>query len=394
MLNMTHKDKSQLQKVIISGGILRFFFLFLVVVVLKNNISPYIMADDIAYEELAREFMSSASSIFDIRQAAMIGVDGYLEVFWPYVMCFSAKLLSTEFAGRILNCLISTYCIYLVYELTLLVSERRRAALIAAKLFAFLPYPLIICCFPFKDIFLTMVVLFVFIMFVKFQKKIHIPVTHFLIAVPLLIAVSFTRGAVVELLGLIGAVFIISSLIKHKKILYACIAIVVALIGLYYMWDVIIESFITKIDTYNSEEYISMGFMGYLQINHLTDIWRLPATYFFAMIQPMSLSVFSPDWTNWGYLLRVLNLTLYPIALGNMIYAFSAKYNKLFWVTSFLMYAAVISLSLGIYRHYLFLFPFLAINYACNLSMDKPYNKILVPIGSALMILCIFIISL
>ena len=152
MLNMTHKDKSQLQKVIISGGLLRFFFLFLVVVVFKNNISPYIMADDIAYEELAREFMSSASSIFDIRQAAMIGVDGYLEVFWPYVMCFSAKLLSTEFAGRILNCLISTYCIYLVYELTLLVSERRRAALIAAKLFAFLPYPLIICCFPFKEL--------------------------------------------------------------------------------------------------------------------------------------------------------------------------------------------------------------------------------------------------
>lgn len=394
MLNKNSYYKSQLKRILIGGFVLRFLFLFLVVVVFKDSVSPYVMSDDIMYEDVAKRFLQSANSIFDFQAASILGVDGYLEVFWPYVMCFSAKLFHTELAGRILNCIMSTYCIYLVYNLTELISKKSETAISAAKLFAFLPYPLIICCFPLKDIFLTTVVLILFTIFVKFQNDIKIPISQMLTTSVLLVAVSFTRGAVVEFICLAGSVFIVDSLVRKKKFFYAIILVVIGLIGLYYMWDSIMNAFGAKIDVYNSDKYISTGFMRYLQINKLTDIWRLPATYFFAMIQPISLSIFSPDWSNWGYFLRMLNITIYPIAFGNLIYAFTNKYNKLFWYISFVMYACVFSLSLGIFRHYLFLFPCLTINYACNQSMKKPYTKKIVTVGSVTTLLLVIILSI
>lgn len=394
MHNTKLNYKVQLQKTLIIGGVLRFFFLFLVIVVFQDTISPYIMADDIRYEDVASKYLLYANSILDYNAAAIVGADDYLEIFWPYVMCVFAKLFHTEFGGRIVNCLLSTYCIYLVYNLTKLISLKEITALKAAKLFAYLPYPWIICCFPLKDIFLTTVVLFVFTIFIKFQQGIKIPIIHIIISILLLIAVSFTRGAVTEFLGLVGLSFFIKSLIDKKKTNYAIIAGLLGLVILLFIWGSIMDSFEQKINDYKTEEYISTGFLQYIQINKLTDLWKLPATYFFAMIQPMIMSIFTPDWSDWSYFLRLLNLTAYPIAFGNIIYAFTKKYNKFFWYTSFLMYASVFSLSLGIYRHYLFLYPFLMVNYACNQSMKKPYTKNIVQIGSILMYIIIFIISL
>lgn len=387
--------KSQLQKVLVKGGLLRFIFLFIVVVIFNDSISPYIMSDDIAYEKLANTYLSKSSSVFDLRVISLIGVDNYLEVFWPYVMCISAKLFQTEYAGRIINCLLSTYCIFLVYNLTLLVSGIKETALKAAKLFAYLPYPWIICCFPLKDIFLTTVVLVVFTIFVKIQNGIKIPVGHLVITLFLLIATSFTRGAVVEFLGLVGSLFVVKSLIDRKKTHYAILVGLLGITVLFNIWNDIMESFQTKIEDYNTEEYKSIGLMRHIQINSLTDLWKLPATYFFAMIQPMTQSIFKTDWSNWSYFLRILNISMYPIAFGNLIYAFTKKYNKLFWYTSFLMYASVFSLSLGIYRHYLFLFPFLVINYACNQSINtKNYSNKIITAGTFFMILVVVFLSL
>lgn len=373
MLNIDSYYQRQLKKIVFWGGLLRFVFLFFVIVVFENSISPYIMSDDIAYEKAAKDYLQNAYLILDIRTAEAIA-EGYLEVFWPLVMCVFAKFFNTVYAGRIINCFLSIYCIRLVYCLTELVCHRKDAALKAAKLFAFLPYPWIICCFPIKDIFLSVVVLYVFIIFVKFQNSIKISLRQILVMIILLIAASFTRGGVVEFLGLVGATFIIASLINKKEWTRVVLVGTIGLVAFYFLEDNIFAAFKEKIDGYNTDKYISTGYLRYIQINQITDIWKLPITYFFAMIQPTTTSLSFLKLFSWDYLLGLLNISMYPIAYGNFVYAFKKKHNNLFWITSFLMYAGVFSLSLGIYRHYLFLFPFLMVNYACNWSLKKTFR--------------------
>lgn len=391
-LKSTDYYRTEQYKVVVYGGFIRLFFLFVVLVILKDTVNPYIMSDDIMYENVARNYIYYSNSIFDLRSAAMVGVDGYLEVFWPYVMCFSAKLLNTEYAGRLLNCLMSTYSILLVYRLAELVTLQKSIALKASKLFAYLPYPWIICCFPIKDIFLTMSVLVILIDYVKYQHGIKLNLRQCVLLVLLLVCVSFTRGAVSEFLILIGVVFGLNSLLRRGRKYQTLIAVVVCVILLLLFKDVFLSAFEKKVNDYNNDEYVSIGMLRFIQINKLSDIWKLPATYLFAMLQPFSLSIFSPSWDNWSYFLSVMNLSMVPIAWGNFQYAFSKKYNNLFWCATFAMYASVFSLSLGIYRHYLFLFPILTINYASNEFRLKNKSSF-VSVMSILLYLIITVLS-
>ena len=352
------------------------------------------MSDDVMYESKAREFILYANNTFDFKVAAILGIDNYLAVFWPYVMCFGAKLFHTEYAGRIINCILSVFCIYQVFQLTEIVTNSKQTALTAAKLFAYLPYPWIICCFPLKDIFLTFTVLYIFILFVKYYYSIEISAIQLIVGISLLVAVYFTRGGVVEFLGLVGGVYLIKRNLDEMNTNRVVFIGIVSILVFFYLGNNIIDAFKTKLDDYNSDEYISSGALRFIQINKLTDLWKLPATSFFAMIQPMTLNLFSVDLRDWSWFLRFMNMSLYPIAFGNIVYMFTKKYDVLFWVTSFIMYASVFSLSLGIYRHYLFLFPFVVINYACNASMEKPQTKRIEMYGSIALFFIVILLSL
>ena len=58
------------------------------------------------------------------------------------------------------------------------------------------------------------------------------------------------------------------------------------------------------------------------------------------------------------------------------MYIFDRKKNIMFWILSFAMYSAVISLSLGVFRHYLFLIPLQMINCALFFDTEDKENRV------------------
>lgn len=394
MGNQIYSNK-QLRSVFWGGLLLRYAFLILVIILGENNVlRPFIMSDDQVYEELAQQFLANAGRIFDFDTAYITGIDGYLQVFWPYVMCFSAKLFGTAYAGRILNCLFSALCILLVYRITFIISKREDTSLLAAKLMAFFPYMVIFAAFPLKDVFLSMAVLYVLMIILKWYENLGITVWEVIFTILLAVCIYLTRGAVVEFLGLALTVFMVAHYIRNKKQVMAVLVVLVGAILFVILKDDVLGAFETKIDDYNSESYISDGMLRYIQINKLTDIWRLPFTYFFAIIQPMTMSLFNFNWTDWSPFLRLLNIAAYPIAFGNLAYVVMKKHNIIFWLATFVMFAAVLSLSLGIYRHYMFLYPTLLINYSLVKELKNKTAKSFIRIGSIALFALVIVLSL
>lgn len=392
MLRIDNVTNRELRNCLLYGGVLRFLF-FALLLICNEWIEPNVMVDDIKYELVAEYYMRHATIPIDINALYDSGAHSFLQVFWPYVMCISAKLFGTVYAGRVINIVLSLLCIKQIFLLTTVVSNNTKAGIVAARLFAYLPYPAFICCFPLKDIFLTFAVLYLLTVFVRWQKGENMSRTILLFSISLLAAVYYTRGAVAEFLILIALLFGLNRKERKNKAQYAVVFLLFGLMIIVGLWDSFVEAAEQKIEDYNSESYESQGMLRYIQINSLLDIWKLPATYLFAMIQPMTTNLFSGVWANWAPLLRIANISMYPIAFGNFYYMFGKKCNDLFWLSTFIMYACVISLSLGIFRHYLFLLPILFVNYAC-LDMRKSRKaKEFVRYGSAALFFLVLVLS-
>lgn len=133
---------------------------------------------------------------------------------------------------------------------------------------------------------------------------------------------------------------------------------------LYVFGGLIFDSFSIKIDNYGGYAQMDTTISA-IQMSSVTQIYKLPFTYFFASLQPIPLSLFTPEAGKmWSQLIYYGNLTMIPVACGNFLYIFYKKKNSLFWICSAVMYCAVTTLSLGIFRHYLFLLPLEMINYS------------------------------
>ena len=80
----------------------------------------------------------------------------------------------------------------------------------------------------------------------------------------------------------------------------------------------------------------------------------------------MKLELFTigEDARQWRTVMGYANITMYPVAMGAWLYMFTKKHNLFFWLSSFVMLSAVIMLSLGVFRHYLFLLPVHMVNYS------------------------------
>lgn len=387
----------ELNKLLKIALLVRVVLCVFILVIGKEIGELYFISDDMMYESLAKAYIQMSNSIFDLDVLEQIGAAGYLHVFWPYTMCIFAYLFKSIYAVRFLNIILSTIAVKLVYDLTLNISGNHKTAIRAAKLYAFLPYPLIVCCFPIKDIYLTVAVLYAFVLFVKFQNRNKISIIQIIVSILLLIGAYFTRGAIVEIMALFFITFVIKRFYDSGNISAIFVCIIIVAVFLFLFGGTILDSFNTKIDDYGG--YAEMDTtISAIQMSNITQIYKLPFTYFFASLQPIMLSLFSPSTLKiWSLIICYGNLTIVPIACGNFLYIFCKKKNLLFWICSAVMYSAVISLSLGIFRHYLFLLPIEIINYSLyceQKSTVKRKNLIVVVYGIYILILLYSIVTL
>lgn len=381
------------------GFLLRLVMLIIIVYIASEYWDIYYLEDDKGFEELVGKYLYNARSVFDWELMEELTV-GWASPFWAYVLCFSGALTSSLYATRYINIILSTLCIAVTYNLCYEISGNQKTALTAARVFAFMPFSVLVCCFPIKDIFLTVSTLYAFYIFVRVQNERKVSALQWGLLAILLVCVYFCRGGVTELLLLYFLVYYLQKLYKAKKHFAALILAVVAAVIIVVFRSVIFESFATKIDTYGADYYADdAAGLNAIRITGVTDIYKLPLTYAFAMLQPMKLEWFTiaGDTRPWRIVMGYANLTMYPVVIGAWLYMFVKKHNLFYWLSSFAMFTAVIVLSLGISRHYLFLLPTHIINYALYME-DTHKNfknrRTLVILGTFSLIVLVFCYSL
>ncbi len=383
-----------LLRVMLLGFLLRLLALICILFVCSGWTDPYFISDDRQYELIAALYLHYASSAVDLPVFYAIGAGDYLTVFWPWVLCISSYLFRTIYAGRVINLLLSTLTIGVVYQLTAALTDDPAIALRASRLFAYLPVTVLTCCFPIKDIFLTFATLCVFLLLVRLEKGKPIPLRFWLLDLLLCVAIYFTRGAVLELLLLSSLFYLLKRCWDRQNRPAALLCIAAGLILIILFRNELLSAFQTK-----ASDYASYGESGtpiaLFRMERLSQFYKLPFAYFFATLQPMRTNLFSASTGSsfWLSVIGLLDLTLYPIAVGNFLYIFSPKKNLLFWLTANILYIAVISLSLGIFRHYLFLLPVQLIHYSIEVSDRRPIRQRLRRAGTAALLLLMVVYS-
>ncbi len=388
-----YQKKSSINKIVIGGFLLRLAVLILILSV-KDSISAYFLEDDLKYETTAQNYLMLNDRLFDFDLIKDL-TKGYHQPLWPYVMCLSAGLFGTIYAGRFLNIIMSAACIKILYNITGLLTGKENAALLAGKLFAFLPVTVLTCCFPLKDIFLTMTVTYTFYVFLMFYYKKKLSAGKIILCVIGLVGTYYTRGAVVELMAIFFAAYLLDTFIKRKQHMRALLVVLLALVVFFLFKDAIIKAFITKIEDYSGYNQKSTGLLSTLQMKTIWEFYKLPFAYLFATFQPMTLNLLNMDFTNlWSRLVYLTNITIYPVAIANALYIFQKKHNTVFWLSGVIIYCAIISMCLGIFRHYLFLLPLEIINCALYLEQTEGKSRKVLVFGSIAILLAVLLYSL
>lgn len=380
----------ELSRIVLWSSFIKIVLLFIVI----SSEDPFIISDDRAYEEISKTYLLYAQSLWDWNAICATGANGYLQVFWPYVICLFAKLLGTKYAGRILNIVLSTLCIYVVYNLALRITRKPDKSLLAAKLMAFLPYPTLFCVFNIKDFYIMFGVFYTFYLFVKWQNNESVKISEGIFSLLLLLGVYFARGGVVEVIGITAAFFIAHRFIKNRQYGYLGLFATAALLVFLQLSDSIIGAFDTKLDDYGNVGLQANG-LKMVQMNSIYDIYKFPLQYLFSILMPFSYNYFAiTNEFTWLGLLTIVNVAMYPIAFGCVLYLFMRKHNPVFFWSTFLVYIIITAMVLAIFRHYFFLFPLHVLNFVCFLDRaNKGHIKILWGLAGALFFL-VFMLSL
>ena len=388
----------QLRNAVLIGFLLRIMTLLLITVVLEGVWDVFFIEDDKKYEELAAVYRANAHGVLDLELFEDL-TKGYMQRFWPFVICVSTKMIGYLYTGRLINVCLSTICIPITYRLCYEVCGNDRTALTAARVFAFLPFSVLVSCFPIKDIFIMMAVMYAFFIFVRVQSGRKVSAFQYVLLFALLIGIYLSRGAVTELMLMFFLIYYLQKLFRAKKYLAALFLLMGALAVFAAFQSNILSSFETKIDGYSDYSAEEASGLNALRINSLADIYKLPLTYAYSMLQPMKVALFTiaDDTRPWQIVMMYANMTMYPVALGAWLYMFSKKHNLFFWLSSFVMFTAVIMLSLGVFRHYMFMLPIHMIN--CSLYMERTHEsyknrRTILLLGTFALLVLIFCYSL
>ena len=157
---------SQAYATVYFGFLLRIVMFVVILYIASESWDIFYIEDDKKYEELAAVYKANAHGIFDKELLDTLTL-GYAAAFWPFVICIATKLTGYAYIGRLINVFLSTICIAVTYNLTYEVAGNQKTALTAARLFAFLPFPILVCCFPIKDIFIMMGTMYAFYIVVR-----------------------------------------------------------------------------------------------------------------------------------------------------------------------------------------------------------------------------------
>ncbi len=357
--------------------------------------------DDCRYLAGAEVYMNNASSIVDVdcftKSFAQFGDrTGYIlneptsTPFWYWVVCITAYLTKTTFSIRLLNVILGTASVYYVYTFTKQLYGEREA-LLAARLIAFLPYPVFFSCFAYKDPFLLFCTFFILNGAMIFQTKGKISIIRLLLMAGLALAMLKTRSGLTSLFLIV--VFLIAfkkyiAKLNTRNIILSIVLVSIAIFVLYKSSSTILY----KMNYYFERNMRTVsGPIRHIMITKLTDIYKLPFCYLISVIEPIGL----PDSiTSWSNIVDLCFPLMVPISTGSFLYMFTRKKKE--WYTFWLcmgVYLATIVASLTNIRHYYSMLPITYIafsKYILSLHGAKKVLFITANIGAIIVVYALY----
>lgn len=391
--------KSVISKICLHGFVLRIIMLCSTLFFSNQLTTGYLRSnydsDDLRYQDGALYYSQHANNIIDVSAFtdAFLSVgdyEGYVEdiALWYWIVCVLTYIFKSVILVKIINILFGVICIRLIYDLCQLVfPNREKLALKAAKLYAYLPYPIVFCCFLYKDQFLTLV--FLAILNVVYRSKNIINYKDFSCLFVLLAVFSLIRTGILPVILLcIGIIEMRKSNRQYSNKIYTVFITFISIVAIYYVFLYNNETITHKLNSYVAQRSGDSSYAGtfiqYVLINDINDVWKLPFAYVFTILQPLYIG---GAINNWEKLISIFNVCFIPVVVGNIFYFIQKiKGNNTFWVSMVILFSIMLFVSIGVTRHFYYLM-FLPVIFYADYATDEKSSFMKVKRPSLLLVI-------
>lgn len=370
---MNYYKSASIKKICIWGFVLRLFVLAIIVLfgneLTTGFLSSDIINDDVRYQAGAEIYALKAKNVFDINALgnAYYQAGDYSIIYgsgvqlWYWIVAIAMYIFRTHVVVKILNIAFAILTIKYIYDIGDKIYGRK-AALIAASLYAFLPYPVFFSCFLYKDQFYTLVVLAIFRIIIL--KGTGLNYKDLLYLVPLFVlATTIRTGLSVFILVVVIYLYVRLNGSARKSKFRIWLIAPILLVGLYFLFEFNAGSIDRKFDAYVlGYEASSDGIVSLISIKSIYEIYKYPIALLFMMLLPIQTKL---SITSWADITGILNIIVVPVAIGVLWYFANWKIRKspLFWGIQVLYLITIVS-SLGIFRHSYYLQPYMMLFFA------------------------------
>ncbi len=353
------------KRALVYRGVIIRLVLLLLIYAMAEEFGLYFMPedtvhDDFKYIQCAKYYVEQSSSLWDYNAFAdaAASVRQYVSInnenFWFIYNCILMKIFRGEYIIRLLNILYAGISIGLLYDLTERLYDNE-SAVKAAGLLAYMPYPVVFCCFPFKDQFVMMILLY-FFNFVWKYKENKCSVKDYIIIALHITVIHFTRsGLDMMMIAFIGLYVIIDSF-RRNRLNFKTISIIIMLAFVLMVGgSALLGKVIYKLGSYlGGRNYSGSRIMRYMAISSPLDVIKLPFSYAIVALLPVDFNVSIKTW--YGMIARI-NVIAIPIVLGNVVQMIKKKTDMVFYWGTMFFYFSTLIMSTMIYRHYFCLLP-------------------------------------
>lgn len=379
-----------MRKILIISLSIKILILIIISLLKNGDIGGYntnsIESDDIRYEAGALYYSQNANSIIDVDTFTYAfeqfgDYTGYSESFslWYWLVCIITYLFKYTFVLRIINILFSALTAYYIYKLGSILFNKK-AGKYALIIYSFNPYFLFFPLFLYKDQFIAMIMVQLFYYLYSYftsNKKKYL----FYVLIVLSLYTFLRDGFSVLLIASVLVLLFIreqeySNRFKLKSFYYFLPILIIYIYFFTYSYiensDIIQRKLLAYVieRTNNESDTIAM-----FQISSLSDFYKLPFSFIFALLQPINLT--SKILSVSGFV-GVINLFGIFLACGNILAFFDKKIRGLNF-TKIINALFIITLitSLGISRHYYFMLPFYVIFLSAYIIKGINFRKTL-----------------
>lgn len=331
--------------------------------------------DDFRYEEGAVLYSKKADSLIDVKTFTKVyesmddRVGYHLDnpftgvYLWYWIACILIYITKWRWSLRLLNIIFMTFTIKYVYEITEY-TYGNRAAKIAAKAMAFLPYLVIFSCFSYKECLVSFCTFYMWRYIVKRKHNVICKNRETLQLIVCIFAMLFVRSglSVILIVTVFGYYYLdrLKNKISFQNIMLMLLVALLILLLLYKFRNIIIYKYMAYIGGDFSDEVLKGGRL--VMIRRPQDIWKLPIAFVFAILNPIRTGGAIQSWSN---VVGWLNITLCPIAVGaSLSFLKVHKPDKIqFWIMMGYYFISVIS-SIFIFRQLFSLLPIPIMSFA------------------------------